>query len=133
MKLKLEENGIFHCPQGSWEGVCIAIEEPKQRINQPCAKQVRLRFSVLVEDQEYIVAKTFCADLSYGSELYGYLVSWFDDDFDRYLDDDGLVDFDLLVGKRADLHINHGPQDGRYTHAFVNISGIFPRGRLSEE
>ena len=133
MKLKLETTSIFHCPQGQWPGVCEGIEEPKQRIDRPCAKQVRIRFRVMVDDEEYLVGKTFCADLHCGSELFSYLHSWVDGDFDKYLDDDGNIDMDLLVGKKADLHITHGPKVDQHTHPFVNISGIFPRGRITED
>ena len=133
MKLKLEQNGIFHCPKGQWPGVCESINEPTQRIKRPCARQVRLRFRVTVDDEEYLVGKTFCADLRYGSELYGYLVSWCDGDFEKYLDDDGNIDLDLMVGKKADLLITHGPPVEPHKHPYANISGIFPRGRLTED
>ena len=129
---------MFQCPQGNWSGVCEAIEEPKQRINKPCAKQVRcaenhLRFRVETDEGEKLVGKTFCADLSNGSELHSYLDSWLDGDFDRFLDEDGNVDLDLLVGRGADLIITHGPKANEHSYPFVKIAGIIPAGRLTAD
>jgi|SRR5579862_7484816 len=133
MKLKLGNN-IFHCPEGHHTGVLEAVEEPKKRMNKPCSQQVRLRFRISTDnDQEYLVGKTFCADLTYGSELYTQLDPWVEGDFERFLDEDGNIDTDLLIGRRADLLISHGPQIGEYEHPFVKIVGIYPVGRLTED
>jgi len=133
MKLKLRQNDIFHCPEGNHQGILEAVDPPKKRMNKPCQKQVRLRFRISADgDQEYLVGKTFCADLSYGSELYNYLNSWLDGDFDRFLDDDGNIDLDLLIGRKADLLITH-VDTGTHDVPFVNIVGIFPLGRLTED
>ena len=133
MKLKLEASNLFHCPKGQWVGVCESIEEPKQRIRRSCAKQVRLRFRVVVDGEEYLVGKTFCAELNYGSELFAFLDSWVDTNFDKYLDDNGNIDLSLLVGREADLIVTHGPMFDPHAHPYVNLAGIFPRGRLTED
>ena len=133
MKLKLGTNEIFHCPEGRWSGICEAVDEPKQRINKPCAAQIRLRFRVETDEGEKLVGKMFCADMSYGSELYSYLESWLGGNFDKYLDEDGNIDLDLLIGKRADLHIIHGLQTAGNDYPFVNIAGIYPAGTFTEE
>ncbi|MGC3990589.1 MAG: hypothetical protein QM796_13095 [Chthoniobacteraceae bacterium] len=130
MKLKL--NNAFHCPEGKWRGTCEAIEEPNKRMNRPCSKQVRLRFALETHAGEKIVARTFCADLSIGGELHAFLDSWLDGNFDPYLDEDGEVDLDLLVGKMADLLITHGVKSEEYKFPLVIIAGLFPPGQLVE-
>jgi len=130
MKLKL--NNPFHCPEGKWRGTCEAIEEPKKLMKRGCAKQVRIRFSVDTDEDEKMVGRTFCAELSPGGELYEFLDGWLDGDLERLLDDDGEIDLDLLIGERADLHIVHGPHGAEYRYPVVNIAGIYPAGRLTQ-
>ena len=133
MKLKLGNNQIFHCPEGKWIGTCESAEEPKKKINKLCKSQVRLRFRILSDEgTEYIVAKTFCADLSYGSELYCFLESWTNGKYDKFLDDYGNVDLDLFIGQNAALLITHVQREGPHDHPFVNIAGIYPEGILTQ-
>jgi hypothetical protein len=131
MKLKL--HNIFHCPQGRWSGVCEAIGEPNKRMNKPCSPQVNFRFRVETDEGEKLVRRTFCADFTYGSELYLFMASWLDDDLERLLDDDGEIDLDVLIGREADLYITHGLQAAQYEYPVVNIAGIYPPGRMSED
>lgn len=131
MKMKLYNP--FHCPEGKWPGICEAIEEPKKRMNKSCANQVRVRFSVQTDEGERLVAKTLCADRGYGSELYTFLASWFDGNLNSVLDDDGEIDLDVLVGKKADLLITHGPHGDQYEYPVVNIAGIYPPGHITED
>jgi hypothetical protein len=133
MKLKLGLNDTFDCPEGKFKGVLERVAEPKKRINKPCASQVRYTFRVrTTESKEYLVARTFCADLSFGSELYSFLDSWLDGKFEPFLDSSGEVDLNLLLGKEANLLIGHWA-DGSRDKPFVKIAGIFPVGTLLEE
>lgn len=132
MKLKL--HNAFHCPHGKWNGVCMAVEEPKQPSkHMKCSKQVRFLFQVNTDDGERMVGRTFRATFSYGNDLYVFLASWLDGDMERLLDDDGEIDLDVLVGREADLYIVHGPHGAQHEYPVVNIAGIFPAGSLTEE
>ena len=133
MKLKLGHNDTFDCPEGKYRGILERVGEPKTRIKKACAVQVRYTFRVkTAEGKEYLVARTFCADLSYGSELYHFLDSWLDGKYEPLLDSSGQLDLNLLVGKDADLLISHW-SDGIRDTPFVKIAGIFPIGTLVEE
>ena len=131
MKLKLGTDDIFECPEGKYRGVLERVGEPKKRINKPCPIQGRMTFRVKEpKGKEHLVARTFCADLSCGSELYNFLESWLDGKFKTFKDEQGDVDLNLLIGKEADLLITHW---GDHVKPFVKIAGIFPKGTLVEE
>ena len=131
MKLKLGTDDIFNCPEGHIQGILETTGEPKKRVNKPCETQVRLKFRVRTsEGREHLVARTFCATLEFGSELYCFLESWLDGKFDAYLDDNGEIDLNLLIGKSANLYITHF-EDGKHAHPYVHIAGIFPADRLN--
>jgi len=128
----MKNHDIFNCPEGRFKAVLEAAEQPNKRINRPCAEQVRLRFRVTTSDgREYLVGKTYCADLCWGTELYSDLDSWTDGNFDEFLNDDGEIDLDLFINKKADLVITHFV-DGKYEKPFVKIAEIFPPGTLIE-
>lgn len=133
MKIKLGLDDTFDCPEGKYRGVLERVGEPKQRIKKPCELQVRYSFRVKTHTgKEHIVARTFCADLSLGGELYNFLDSWLNGNFDPFLDSNGEVDMNLLIGKEADLLVAHW-SDGVRKKPFVKIAGIFPLGTLIEE
>ena len=132
MKLKLGNDDIFQCPEGRFTATLELADEPNKRINRGCAKQIRLRFRVKTPDgKEYLVGKTYCADLAYGSELYNDLESWLDGSFDSVLDENQEIDLDLFINKKADVLITHF-NDGKHDKPFVKIAGIFPAGRLTQ-
>ena len=133
MKLKLGHDDTFNCPEGKFKGVLERVAEPKKRINKPCQLQVRFLFRVKTQaGKEHLVGRTFCADLSFGSELYNFLDSWLDGKFEPFLDANGEVDLNLLLGREAGLVIEHRG-DGNHLKPFSNIAGIFPVGTLIEE
>ena len=82
--------------------------------------------------KEYLVGRTFCADLSDGSEFYNFLASWLDDDFSEYLDANGEIDLDLLVGKEVGVLVKHRDM-GTHCKPFVHVVMIFPACTLEEE
>jgi len=130
MKLKYGKDDIFDCPEGTYRGVLERIAEPKKRINKPCDAQIRLTFRVKTKKgKEHLVARTFCADLSEGSELFASLESWLAEEIDSLLDEKGELELNLLIGRSADLHITHW-NDGSHDTPFVLIVGIFPPGTL---
>ena len=132
MKLKLFNP--FHCGDGKWSGVCVKLEEPTTPSKyKKCAKQVRILFEVETDEGERMAGKTFCANFSYGSELYLFLASWLGEDLERFLDDDGEIDLDRLVGRKADLYITHGLHGDQYEYPVVYISGIYPEGTFAAE
>ncbi len=132
MKLKLGLDDIFDCPEGKYRAVLERVGEPKKRMNRPCQVQVRLVYRVKTPTQkEHLIGRTFCADLGYGSELYHFLESWLDGQFDALLDENGELDLNLLVGKEADVLVTH-KDGGTHKKPFVNIAGIFPPGTLVE-
>jgi len=130
MKLKLQNQ--YHCPEGTWRGVCETIFEPKRTMNHERDQQVRLRFIVDTDEGEKKVARSFRAELSVGGELYEFLNSWLGGDLEWLLDEDGQIDLDLLIGEKADLQIVHGRQDAQYRFPVVLIDKICPPGRLIE-
>ncbi len=131
LKLKLGTNDLFDCPEGKYRALLETIGAPKKRINRPCQEQVRTIFRVKHSTgKEYLVGRTFCADLSYGGELYNFVESWLDGNFEALLDDNRELDLHLLLGREADLLITHWG-DGR-EKPFVKIAGIFPPGKLIE-
>ena len=133
MKIKLGQNDTFDCPEGKYKATLERVGEPKKRINRPCSAQVRLTFRVKApEHKEHLVARTFCADLGYGGELYNFLESWLDGNFDPLLDECREIELNLLVGKDADLLISHYG-DAAHDKPFVKIAGIFPSGALVGE
>jgi hypothetical protein len=133
MKLKLGTNDIFDCPPGQYSAVLEFVGEPNKRIKKPCAQQVRLRFRVYAESgKEYLVGVTYCADLSYGSELYEFLNSWLEGDFESVLDEHGEVELDQLLMRRADLVVIQKDL-GTHTKPLVCIGGIFPKGTLMKQ
>lgn len=133
MKLKLGTNDIFHCPEGSYRGILEYIGEPKTLTKLPCDLQVRARFRVKTSDgNQYLVARTFCADLSYGSDLYNFLASWTEGNFEPYLDENNDIHLNRFLFKEADLLVT---VEKRATHKdpLVKISGIYPPGTLLPE
>jgi hypothetical protein len=116
MKLNLGHSDIFECPEGKFKAVLERVGEPKKRVNKPYASQVRFTFRVKTQaGKEHLVARTFCADLSFGSELYNFMDSWLDGEFGPFLDDNCRdLDLDLVLGKEAGLIVEHY-DDG--THA----------------
>ena len=132
MKLKLYNP--FHCPDGRWGGVCTTIEEPKQPSKRKrCDKQVRFLFEVETDEGTRMAGRTFCANFSYGSELHIFLASWLGEDMPGFLDDDGEIDLDRLIGRKAELLITHGPHGAQYEYPVVNITGIYPEGTFAAE
>ncbi len=130
MKLKVGSNDIFDAPEGKYTAHLESVGEPKKRINRPCSSQVRLQFRATASSgKQYLVAQTFCADLSYGSELYQFLDSWLDGDFERLTDDDGELDLDLLLKRKADILVTHYHHE-KYEKPFVKIDAIYPQGRI---
>jgi len=128
----MKNHDIFLCPEGRYTAILEAADEPNKRINRPCKEQVRLRFRVTTTDGiEYLVGKTYCADLCYGTELYNDLETWIDGNFEDFLNDDGEIDLDLFLNKKADVLITHFV-DGKHEKPFVKIAGIFPPGRLTD-
>ncbi len=100
-------------------------------MKKPCKDQVRFTFRIKADgEKEYLVGRTFCADLSYGSELFSFVESWVDGRFDRYVDESGQVDLNLLLGTEADLLITHYDDGKGRDFPFVQIPGIYPPGRL---
>ena len=133
MKLKLGTDDIYDCPEGKYKGVVERIAEPKTPIKKPCKDQVRLTIRIKTsEKKEYLVARTFCADLNYGSEFYNFLASWLEDNFDEYLDANGEIDLDLLIGKEVGVLIKHRDM-GTHCKPFVQVVMIFPPCTLEEE
>lgn len=133
MKLTIGTDDIFACPEGRFRGIIERIGEPKKRINKPCEQQVRMTIRVkTTSGKEHLVARTFCADLSFNSELYHFLDSWLDGDFERFADSDGQLDLNLLLGKEVDVLVSHY-DDGTHGKPFVKIDGIFPRGKLVQD
>ena len=99
-------------------------------MNLPCEEQIQLTFIVEIGDQEYPVYRKFCADLTEGSQLYQFLRDWLQEDLSKYVDEDGVVDFDRLYDKEADIVVyHHGMQD----KPFVGIMSIAPPGALVED
>jgi hypothetical protein len=131
MKLKLENP--FHCPEGSWPGICEAIDEPKKPVKGKNKNQVRLRFSVDTEEGEKMVARTFVAKLNVGGELHTFLNSWLGGDLDRLRGENGEFDLDLLIGEPALLQVVHGNHSAEYDYPVVLIAGIYPPRRKREE
>lgn len=130
MRLKLGNDDVFNCPEGNHRGILERVAEPKKPVNKPCKEQVRLMYRITLDNgNEHLVARTFCADLNYGSELYHFLESWLDGKFDVYLDDNGEIDLDGLIGKPADVVIKH-IETQRHEKPYVHIARIFPAGRL---
>src|SRR4051794_12550338 len=108
MKLKLGTNDVFDCPEGQYRATLERVGEPKKRINKPCANQLRLSFRVkTTAGREYLVARTFCADLGLGTELYSFVESWLDGNFDPLLDENRELELNLLIGREADLLVTH--------------------------
>lgn len=133
MKIKLGQNDIFDCPEGKYRAILERVGPPQKLSKKPCKDQVRLTFRVETSaGKEHLVARTFCADLTYGGELYTFLESWLDGNFDPFLDECREIDLNLLVGKEADVLITHH-DPGTHGKPFVNISGIFAPGRLVEQ
>jgi hypothetical protein len=132
MKLKLGTNDIFECPEGQYRAVLERVGEPKKRINKPCAEQVRFFFRVkTAAGKEHLLARTFCADLGYGSELHTFLESWFDSNFEPLLDENGEIELNLLLGREADVVVTHWDGGNSNGKPFVKIGGIFPPGKLN--
>jgi hypothetical protein len=130
MKLQLGTNSIFYCPEGRYRAVLENIGAPNKKDNLGCDEQIRFRFRVEGEaGAEYLVARNFCANLDYGSDLYHFLEAWFEGGCDRFVDDDNQLELDLLVGERADVLIGHH-QSGKHKQPFSRILGIHPPGRL---
>ena len=132
MKIKMNNHNIFMCPEGRFSAILEAAESPNKRINRPCAEQVRLRFRVTAPDgAEYLVGKTYCADLGWGTEFYNDLEGWIDGNFEDYINEAGEIDLDMFLHKKADLVITHF-KDGKHEKPFVKIAGIFPEGKLTQ-
>ena len=108
------------------------IEEPKQPSkHKRCAKQVRFLFEVTTDEGERMAGRTFCATFASGGELHLFLASWLGEDMPGFFDDDGEIDLDRLIGRKADLLITHGLHGSEYEYPVVYISGIYPEGTFA--
>jgi len=132
MLLKLGTDDIYDCPEGKFNGVVERIGPPKTPIKKPCPDQIRMTIRVKTPKGEKLVARTFCADLSYGSEFYNFLSSWLEDNFDEYLDANGVIDTDLFIGKAVGVLVKHRDK-GTHEKPFVHVVMIFPLCTLEEE
>ena len=132
MKVNFTTDKPGACPEGVWRGALVSAREPKQRIKRACPTQIQLTFLIEHPQGEFIVYGKFCADASWNSELHDFMQTWLGDKLERYVDDDGGIDFDLLMNKEADLVIQHHQEEG-YSRPFVKIAGAFPPGTLLED
>jgi hypothetical protein len=130
MKLTVKKRELPSCPKGARRGRCVHAGPAKERVNLPCDEQIQLTFEVVIGDQRYSVYRKFCADLTEGSGLHQFLENWLKDEFKRYIDEDGVVDFDRLYEKEADIVVYHF---GKEEKPFVGILSIAPAGSLVED
>ena len=130
MKLIVGQDDTFNNPEGKFRAILIRVGPPPKPLKKSCTTQVRLTFRTsLPSGKEHLVARTFCADLSFGSELHQFLNSWLGKELKTMADACGELDLNLLVDKQADLIIEHKHTAG-HDDPYVNICGIFPRGTL---
>jgi len=133
MKLKIGRDDTFDCPEGKHKGVIERIGEPKTRINKPCEQQIRITIRVKTPDKkEYLVARTFCADLSNGSEFFHFLIPYLEESDEQFTNANQEIDLNLLIGKEVDVLVTHF-DDGKHDRPFVKIAGIFSPGTLVDE
>ncbi len=126
MKIKLPRNDIFDAPEGKYKATLESVGEPKRRSKLPCEEQVRLQFRTEPRSgKDYLVGKSFCATLENGSELYQFLDSWLNGNFEPFTDGQGEMDLKLLQGKKAEVVITHY-QGADHDKPFVRIAGIHP-------
>jgi len=127
MILQITKPKYEYLPEGSYTAFFRGLSEPKQKINLGCDEQIQLNFDVCFQGRKFRPYRKFCMDLEEGGDLYLFLKSWLQDRFERYVNDDGGFDFDLLKGMGADITIDHFQKAG-YTTPFINIITITPPG-----
>jgi len=128
MKLKINDNSAFDCPEGQWLGKVVRAVAPKKPTPIGCSEQVRITWEIEIDGLTYLVAKNYCADLRTGSVLREELDTWFEQDLSFLKDENGFIDLDNLEGQTADLLITHIYKGQR--KPFVDVTGVYKPGRL---
>jgi hypothetical protein len=92
-----------------------------------CAEQARLTFlgdaspRSITQDA---AARTFCMG-EHGDDLMQFLTSWLDDELPALLNDNGNIDLDKLIGRRAQIYVQHkAGSKGRHAQPFCKIAAI---------
>jgi hypothetical protein len=109
-----------HSPEAVWPGKCIAVYEVASASKNNCAKQVCFRFSVDTNEDKNIMERLFPADLTNGNQLYEFLDSWLDADFEWLPQDSDEINLACVVGEGGDVALANGHE----------IYAVYPHGTL---
>lgn len=115
------------CPEGPIRAKLVRVNEPKRKQALGCDEQVQLTFEASKNKRTYGVYRKFCRELWVGSELHTFLSRMCDGDFEPFLNSQGQLDTELLIGTECDLLISHYQDDDHVT-PFVNIQSAHPAG-----
>src|SRR5271170_6043011 len=106
MKISIPKQNNFDVPEGKYRARLTDVIELKD--------EVRLRFEIQISDQKYLAGKNYEPLLKSGSELRNDLDSWGCINFAEGEE----LDLDALIGKEADLEIQHKHNEG-YNKPYV--------------
>jgi len=81
---------------------------------------------------EYWVGKNYTATNLAGSELIRDLKHWLRDEFEEFIGENGELDFDVLIGRKADAYIEHS-HDPDHEKPFVVIGHLAPKNSFDRQ
>lgn len=131
MICNIPKDDCYDLPQGRFNATLANVRvKPKPSTNRSDQQQIRLLFAVQIpsiKNKNPMAGRTFNFDLKRGSDLRTFIESWLGVD---YFSRNTTVDFEQLVGRSADITLNHLHHDG-FNRPFVNIDSIHPSGLLT--
>ena len=136
MIVKLDDNSKspFHVPSGTYAARLSRSAPAKKKHCKFCSlvNQVTLYFDVDVEEmqQHGVVSATRCVGNIHCINRLGlFMKQWMEDQFYDYVEEDGAVDLDRFLNKRADVVVET-LQVYPYPHPYSKLACALPSGRL---
>ena len=127
------KNDKFDAPEGDYRGkLCRATTVPNKTTAAGGEDRIRLVFEIetpKIPGRRYLAGKNYEPSLAKGSKLREDLASWRGHDLTPREKANKAVDFEGMVGRPADLVIEHC-YNNRYAKPFVSIKAIYPPGTL---
>ncbi len=131
MICQIPKDDCYDLPKGRYNAVLSNVRvKPHPTTNRSDQQQIRLLFAVSIpsmRNKNPMAGRTFNLDLKRGSDLRMFIENWLGVE---WFNTNTAVDFEQLVGRSADITLNHLHHDG-YQRPFVNIEAIHPAGTLT--
>jgi hypothetical protein len=124
-------------PEGLYVGTCFRHRPAKKPCHRGCPLETQFTLDFSLQDpggrdDGYIAKVQLCTKCTIGTHTAReFLPHWLGDIVYDYRDDDGNLDLDRLLFKKADVRIVHHHGAG-HKHPFSKIEEALPVGTLIE-